>query len=104
MTDEWMVIVAGQQEQEELRRMSDEQISNYGGLDQVWEVHWITSMIAVGLIPTTILSVASRSKIYSWSRNHCQSVLLATHPRQAYEELARIPRQNEGRNVGSLQR
>lgn len=35
MADQWLVIVAGSKQLEELRRMPDDQVSNYGGVDEV---------------------------------------------------------------------
>ncbi|THH28887.1 hypothetical protein EUX98_g5314 [Antrodiella citrinella] len=41
MTDQWLVIVAGPKQLEELKRMSDDQVSNYGGVDELLSARFI---------------------------------------------------------------
>ncbi|THH28886.1 hypothetical protein EUX98_g5315 [Antrodiella citrinella] len=41
MTDQWLVIVAGPKQLEELRRMSDDEVSNYGGVDELLSARFI---------------------------------------------------------------
>lgn len=35
MPDQWLVIVAGPQQLDELKRMTDDEVSIYGGVDEV---------------------------------------------------------------------
>ena len=35
MPDQWLVVVAGPKQLEEVKKMSDDQVSNYGGVDEV---------------------------------------------------------------------
>ncbi|TCD63305.1 hypothetical protein EIP91_005686 [Steccherinum ochraceum] len=41
MPDQWLVIVAGPQQIEELKRMSDDEVSNYGGVDELLSARFI---------------------------------------------------------------
>ncbi|TCD69273.1 hypothetical protein EIP91_008208 [Steccherinum ochraceum] len=41
MPDQWLVIVAGPKQIEELKRMSDDQVSNYGGIDELLAARYI---------------------------------------------------------------